>query len=287
MILRSLICEQVVNYFESDDWKELMRNMRRDKEVRHAHVYVDSILHPKPLLRIVAEYFKAQGLPLQRKIYLLPPGGAYGWTDIYNIHPRQDWGHFEIILRYSPDQVLVPMSPEATPTGKSVEIWDDQYMEKFYARFNFKTKLTSQDEKDLNAFFVSPEWKWHYNFMLGGSNRHSHALVESSIHPEIIQEFAIKALQARGWEVSKSVSVVYAIRGCDFGKITILLKRPEVMLELEWDFNPNVSIKPGAEPMILKSTLEDLNACMAGLNYLELDEEGVPQIIKALKARVK
>lgn len=59
------------------------------------------------------------------------------------------------------------------------------------------------------------------------------------------------------------------------------------MLELEWDFNPNVSIKPGAEPMILKSTLEDLNACMAGLNYLELDEEGVPQIIKALKARVK
>ena len=221
-----------------------MRQMARGKEVRHAHAYADSILHPEPLLRIVEEYFKAHGLPLQRKIYLLPPANIHGMTDIYNIHPKQDWGHCELILRYSQDQILAPMTTQAS---KSVEVWDDAFMEKHYAQYDFKTKLTSQDEKDIIAYFDSPEWKLQYNFMLGGTNRHAHALVETSIHPEIIQEFAIKAIESRGWEVSKSVSVVYGNRGFNFGKITTLLSKPEIMLELEWAYNPKVSIRPGHE----------------------------------------
>jgi hypothetical protein len=286
MILRSLICDAVVNYFESEDWKGLMRQMARGKEVRHAHAYVDSILHPVPLLRIIEEYFKAHGLPLQRKIYVLPPAKVHGMTDIYNIHPRQDWGHCELILRYSKDQVLSPMATGATRTGKSVEAWDDEFMEKYCAKYNFKTKLTNQDEKDIIAYFDSPEWKLQYNFMLGGANRHAHALIETSIHPEIIQEFAIKAIEARGWEVSKSVSVVYGSRGSDFGKITTLLKKPEIMLELEWGYSPDVSIKPGAEPMVLTTTLEDLHDCMSGCDYIELDQEAVQEIIERLKAKV-
>lgn len=60
VILKSLICDAVVNYFESDAWQELIRQMARGREVRHAHAYADSILHPEPLIRIVEEYFKAQ-----------------------------------------------------------------------------------------------------------------------------------------------------------------------------------------------------------------------------------
>ena len=171
MILRPLICNAVVNYFESEDWKELMKQMARGKEVRHAHIYADSILHPEPLLKIVEEYFKAHGLPLQRKIYLLTPGGIHGMTDIYNIHPRQDMGHCELILRYSEDQILAPMAAGATRAGKTVEVWDDEFMEKFYANYNFKTKLTSQDEKAIIAYFDSSEWKLQHNFMLGGTIR--------------------------------------------------------------------------------------------------------------------
>jgi hypothetical protein len=285
VILRSFICDTVVDYFESEDWKELVRQMARGKEVRHAHAYVASILHPEPLLKIVEEYFAARGLPLQRKIYLLPPAKVHGMTDIYNIHPKQEWGHCELILRYSRDKVLSPVSTGATRMGKSVEVWDDEFMEKYYAKYDFKTKLNSQDEKDIIAYFDSPEWKLQYNFMLGGTNRHAHALIETSIHPEIIQGFEIKAIETRGWEVSKSVSVVYGSRGFDFGKITTLLRKPEIMLELEWAYNPGVSIKPGAEPMVLTTTLEDLHSCMSGCDYIWLDEEAVREIIKRLKAK--
>ncbi|MFC1930781.1 hypothetical protein ACFLXJ_01040 [Chloroflexota bacterium] len=286
MILRSLVCDAVVNYFESEDWKELVRQMARGKEVRHAHAYADSILHPEPLLKIVEEYFKAHGLPLQRKIYLISPLGAHGMTDIYNIHPKEDWGHCELILRYSEDYVLAPMAAGATRTGKSVEVWDDAFMEKHYAKYDFKTKLTREDERDIIAYFDSPEWKMQYNFMLEGTNRHAHSLVETSIHPEIIQEFAIKAIETKGWEVSKSVSIVYGMRNFDFGKLTILVKKPEIMLELEWDYNPNVSIRAGAEPIIIVQTQETLIDCMDGLDYIKLDEPAVQEIIERLKAKV-
>jgi hypothetical protein len=285
MILRSMVCDAIVNYFQSNDWQELIRQMSRGKEVRHAHAYADSILHPEPLLRIVEGSFKAQGMPLQRKIYLIPPGNTSGMADIYNIHPNPDWGHCELILRFNQDQVLAPMATSSTPTGKSVEVWDDTYMEQYYARFDFKTALSTQDEKDIKAYFDSPEWKLQYNFMLGGTNRHTHSLVETTIHPEIIQEFAVKAIESRGWEVSKSVSVVYGMRGQDFGKITTLVKRPEIMLELEWAYNPNVSIKAGAEPMILATTLEDLHQCMSGYDYIRLDDQAVSEIIERLRSK--
>ncbi len=279
MILSSLICDAVVSYFETEDWKELMKNLARGKELRHAHIYADTILHPEPLRQVVDEYFKSQGLPLQRKTYLLPPGGIHGWTDIYNIHPRRDMGHFELIMRYRKDQVLAPMA------GRKVEVWDDKYMEGHYAPYNFKTKLTSQDEKDLIGYFSSPEWKRQVIFMLEGTNRHVHSLVETSIHPELLNEFGVKAMAARGWAVSRATSVVYRVRNCDFGKITYLLKKPEVMLELEWDFNPDVSIKPGAKSLIMKTTEEDLAAAMSGLDYIELDEEALQAITRALKAK--
>ena len=284
MILRRLLCDAVVNYFESDSWQELVQQMARGKEVRHAHAYADSILHPEPLLRIVAEYFKSRGLPLQRKIYVLPPANIPGMTDIYNIHPAPDWGHCELILRYSRDDVLTPMRTGTSLANKSVEVWDDAFMERFYTRFDFKTELTGQDEKDIIAYFDSTSWKLQSNFILGGTNRHAHALVETSIHPEIIQRFVIKTIEGRGWEVAKSVSIVYNSRGCDFGKITTLLKKPEIMLELEWEYNPDVSIRPGAEPMVLATTLEDLKSCMGDCDYIRLDEAAVQEIIHRLQA---
>jgi len=285
MILRSLICDAVVSYFESDDWKELVKNMARGKEVRHAHIYADSILHPEPLLKIVEEYFKARGLPLQRKIYLLTPGAIHGMTDIYNIHPKPDWGHCELILRYSKDYVLAPMVAGATRTGKSVEVWDDEYMERHYAKYNFKTKLTSEEEKDLIGYFNSPEWELQYIFMMAGSNRHTHSLVETSIHPELLNEYGVKAVEAKGFEVTKAVSIVYGLRNFDVGKITYLLRKPEVMFELEWDYNPNVSIRSGAQPLHHVTTLDTLKEAMSGCDYIRLDEEAVGKIIERLRAK--
>jgi hypothetical protein len=283
MILRSVMCDAVVSYFESYDWKELVKNMARGKEVRHAHVYADSILHPEPLLRIVEEYFKAHGLPLQRGIYLLTPGPTHGMTDIYNIHPKPDWGHCELILRYSQDHILAPMTARGTRTGRTVDVWDDAFMENHYAKYNFKSKLTAEEEKALIGYFNSPEWEMQYLFMKGGTNRHTHSLVETSIHPELLNEYGVKAMEAKGFEVTKAVSVVYNIRNFDVGKITYLLKKPEVMFELEWDYNPNIIIRPGAEPMVHTTTLETLYEAMEGCDYIRLDEAAVQEVIQRIK----
>ena len=177
------------------------------------------------------------------------------------------------------------MGAGATRSGKTVEVWDDEFMEKHYAKYNFKTKLTSEEEKDLIGYFNSPEWELQFIFMMGGSNRHTHSLVETSIHPELLNEYGVKAMEAKGFEVTKAVSVVYSTKNFDVGKITYLLRQPEVMFELEWDYNPNVTIRSGAEPMVHTTTLETLHEAMEGCNYIRLDEEAVAEIVKRLKAK--
>ena len=283
MILRSLICEQVVGYFESEDWTYLMHNLARGKEVLHAHIYADSVLDPRPMLRVIEGYFEAHGLPLQRKIFLLPQ--SHGLIDIYNIHPRQDMAHFELFMRYSKEQVLAPMSSAATRGGKTVDIWDDKFMKGHLARFNFKTTLTAEDEKNLVSYFGSPAWKSQYVFMGDLESLHSHSLVETSVHPEIILEFGRKAIEAKGWELSKAVSIVFGMKGFEQGKLTYLVKKPELVLELEWEFNPDVSVVPVAEHIVRTATAADLAPVMSGIEYLELDDEAVREIISALKAK--
>jgi len=281
MMLRPIICDAVVNFFRSEEWKGFMKQMERGEELRHAHFHAYSILHPEPLVPIVEEYFKARGLPLQRKLYVLPPANVPGVTDIYNIHPKQEWGHAELILQYDRNHILTPIKSRG---NNGVEVWDDAYMARYYSKYDFKTQLSSQDERELKAFFDSPQWTLLYSFIMGGPNRHAHSLLETSVHPEIIQKFLISALERRGWEVSRSVSIVYTMRGFDFGKITTLVKKPEVMLELEWAYNPDAIARPGAGSMIFATTLEDLHRCMNGYDYLRLDEMAVTEIIELIKA---
>lgn len=283
MILREVICNEVVSYFASGDWREVMRQMTRGPEVRHAHVYADSILHPEPLLKIVEAWFEAQDLPLARQIYLLHMPGVPGLADVYNIHPKKDWGHFELLVQYNPDHVLAPSPARMKPSGTTVEVWDEAYMENFYNQFEWKQNLTSQDERDLEAYFTSAEWKQQYLFILGGLNRHIHSLIETSIHPEVIQKHLLRSLEAKGWEVAKSVSILYGAKGGEFGKITTLLSKPEIMLELEYEYVPGVSIRVGAEPMRHALTAETLAAMLKESDYLRLDDAAVESIIGRIR----
>ena len=238
MILRRVICEAVASYFDSADWNDLIKQLARGEEVLHAHIYAESILHPGSLIPIVQGYFEARRLPLLRRIFVV--GNGRGMTAIYNIHPRQDMAHFDIIHRYSPDHILAPMEAALTREGKTVSVWDEQYMKKHYARFDFRTKLTEEDEQDLKSYFDSSGWKEQYVLMTTMEDRHDysdhhvHSMVETSIHPEIILEFGKKALTAKGWELSKAVNVVWGMKNFDQGKCTFLLKKPEMVLELEW-----------------------------------------------------
>ena len=139
---------------------------------------------------------------------------------------------------------------------------------------------------DLIAYFNSPAWKAPLLYLTWGSAMHFHAVVETSIHPDIILEYGIKALEAQQWELSRSFTWAIPMKGFDLATVKFLIKKPEVCPEIECYFNPDVSIVPGAESVRGKqstSDMEDITRAMVDLEYIELDEEAVKEIVEALK----
>ena len=285
MILRSLICQEVANYLESDDWLKLM-DIVKTGSARHLHIYSDSILHPQSLIKLLEAYLPSQGWPLRRKMYVLNVLRMPNLTNIYSIFPREDMGHLEWMLKYSEDVVLSPMTnnPFADAT---LQFWDDAYMEKYYSQFGFRAELSNQDEKDLLNYFSSPEWQQQCDFVLGGPSRHVHSVVRTSIHPEVIKEVGRKAIEAKGWKVTQANSVTFGLKGIEWDKITYILAQPEIILELEVHFDPEVSIKPAEITMNGQTSYEDVINAMRGKVYIELDELAVQSIIKSLKPKAK
>jgi len=278
MILKKLVTEKVIEYFKSEYWGQLIDVLGRGEEVYHMHVFTDSILSPEPIARIIKAYFDIQGWPLQRKILVIPNGR--GVADLYGIHPK-GCGHFEVFLQYSDQAVLEP-SADPFRGKKNVEWWDKKFMEEYYKQFPFRT-FGPAEEKELVAYFKSKEWEMSYLIMTAGRNLHSHTLVKTSIHPEILLKYGVEAIERKGWKMGKATSIVFGMKGLDRGKITYLVSKPEMMLELEWDFDADTMITPGPMPMYRIYNEDLLLKDTAHCNYLVLDGGQVEEIIKALK----
>ena len=286
MILRNLVVQEVVNYFKGEDWTYFMNQLARGKAVRNAHVYMESIIDVNSMQKVLERYFASQGFSMQRQIIIQAMGR--GLFELHNIHPGQDMGCINVFMKYSKDKVLAPRVQKHTisSVGHTVEIWDDEFMKKLHARYKYKTTLTGEDEKDLIAYFNSPDWKAPLLFITWGSAMHFHAVVETSIHPDIILEYGIKALEAQHWELSRAFTWAIPMKGFDQATLKFLVKKPEVCPEIECYFNPDVSIVPGAESVRGKgstSDTEDITRARAGLEYIELDDEAVKEIVEALK----
>ena len=68
------------------------------------------------------------------------------------------------------------------------------------------------------------------------------------------------------------------------------MKKPELStsaVNMGWRFNPDVSIKPVSvtEPITEKVTEADLVPAMAGIEYIEVDDEAVQEIIELCKPK--
>ena len=288
MILRNLIVERVVDYFTNDiTWKLFMNNLARGKELLHGHPFIDSILHPEPVRKVIKGYLETHGLHLLREPFLRG-GRVPGRVVIQDIYP-EGTAFFEVITRYSKEQVLASTIPSATSNNRNPDLWDREWSERGYAQFDWKTKLTAEDEKDLIAFFNSPEWEALCRFGYDEKGQHAFLRIETSIHPQIIQEFEAKAFEARGWEFSRSVSFPGFANPAS-GSILSLMKKPELStsaVNMGWRFNPDVSIKPVSvtEPITEKVTEADLVPAMAGIEYIEVDDEAVQEIIELCKPK--
>src|SRR5690554_3078862 len=118
--------EEIVSYFRSDQWQGFMRALDRGRVVRHAHAYTHSRIHSTSLRSVVELFFKAYGVPLERKVKLISHGT--GLANIYYVQPR-GMAHFEVMANFSAHEVL---APNRIASGLSYEYWDDDFMTQQY-----------------------------------------------------------------------------------------------------------------------------------------------------------
>lgn len=284
MILRKLIREQIAGYFESSDWEGALDVMRRGRhDVLHAHVYTDSILHPHAIRRVVEAYFAAKKIPMERKIKLLSHGRGY--LNVYYIQPA-GMCHFEVFPRFTVDTVLEPMAAANARGGRSFEYWDVAFMQNYYKQFSF-ARMGAAEEKEARAYFASEAWERLYAVMYYENERsvHSHAIVETSLHPEELLPLGRAAIQARGWDVDRGISVVFNVNGHDQGKLTYLVRKPEIVLELEWVHNPAVTIRPAVVPIARVTTTDMVERDMAGVPYIELNDDDIAWLTRRFADR--
>lgn len=274
-MLKKLVIQSIVEYFHSDQWNKLLATLEKGREIRHIHVYANSILHPYDMAKVIEGYFLKHGYNLQRKIGFL--GHGKGITNVYYIHPRQDMAHFELFLTYDSDIVIEPADPKNTRAGSNIEYWEDSFMEDYYSKYEFRQPEPEEQQK-ISNYFKSKHWEQSYEFMTSNGT-HSHVPVKTSIHPESLIQFGRKAIEEKGWEISKIDSVVYSLKGYDQGKITFLLKCPEIVLELDWEFDSKTVIEPRHSELILKMTEEDINKAVEGLNYYRLETNDIREVI--------
>lgn len=281
-MLEDVIRKEALQYLLSDHWQGFVRELERGKEVRHAHIYVESILHPTSMAEVVRAYFEAAGRPLRRQIRFLSHGRGFG--NVYNVHP-EGMCHFEVMMRFSDRIVVEPMAPEATRKGRNAEWWDDDFMQEFYRKFSFRP-MGERERADVKAYFESEAWKLGYACMAyEESNVHCHSVVEMSLHPEDVLPFGIEAIERRGWKVDRAVSVVFSVRGLDVGKITYLLSLPEIVLELEWEYNADVTIRPSVRPVARIISEEAVRRDLEGIPYVKLRRADVDWIAERLRMR--
>jgi hypothetical protein len=274
MILRKLIREQIALYFESEQWLGALKVMSRGRDdVRHAHVYTDSIIHPDSIRRVVEAYFAAKGIAVERKVKLISVGR--GQLVVYYIQPT-GMCHFEVFPRFSKDVVLEPTQGQDTRGGSAFEYWDVDFMQNYYKQFEF-APMGSSEEEAVRDYFRSSAWEQLYAVMYYESERrvHCHALIETNLHPEEILPLGRSAIEARGWEVDRGVSVVFGVNGFEQGKLTYLVKNPEIILELEWAHIKDVTIRPAILPVARETTTDMVEKDMQGLPYIELDNDDI------------
>ncbi len=272
--------EQVTAYFRSAHWTDFLEVLKRGDEVRHAHIYLDSCLLPFELGEIIETYLKKRGIPIQRALKYLPI--TPDMLNIYNIMPK-GMCHFEFFLRYNPDVILAPMPDKYSREGRSASHWDDEYMGKVYAQYNFNP-INSAVEKDVLDYFRGDDFRYCYRMMIDEYRGliHTHGLIETSFHPEELIPYAVRSYEEMGVKVQKALSVVFNCAGKDMPKMVFLLGAPETSVEIEWHYNPNLTIK-AADPRFFRiADSQMLAAYQAARPRMALDRESVAAVIGSL-----
>ncbi|MBW3097051.1 hypothetical protein [Pseudohoeflea coraliihabitans] len=286
--MKKVIQRELENFYKSDFWRSFLDEIELKKGVRHAHLSVDSSVHPANLLYLTRAYFKKQNEPLRRSIWLTSEGP--GFSNCYYIAPETRC-HFEIMQRYNPEVIIEPMPPEEAIGGKNIDIWDDAYMADYYKKFEFRP-FDEAAEKEVDDFFESSAWHRLLELMVYNvqRNKHGHLVVRMGVHPEEVAKRGLAALRKRGWVVDRAVDITFrgdvggalTSENFEYKKITFLLQQPETVLEIEWEYDPSVIIEPRPYDVTRLLTIDNIQKDLGAVAYNRLTESELKEVVARL-----
>ena len=274
MLLR-VVEREVRSFFESDQWHRLLTALDQDWDCLHAHVYVESSLHPHDLAPIVKGYFNNRAYSLRRDLIFLSHG--HGVTNIYNVHPSLEKAHFEIFMYYNSEVVIEPAGADTARGGTDLEVWDKNYMDSFFDQFSFADP-TEEDITSVRTFYQGKEWWQGYNFMSEQGSLHCHVPVLSKLHPHVLAEIGAEEISRRGWTVDKTVTCVYGMKKREQIKTVFLCSDPQVVVELDYDYNADAVIEPRSPDLMHKITEDDFRRDTTAIDYYRLPQFSIESL---------
>ena len=116
------ITSEITSYFKSAQWLSLVKLLQKKhhEEVYHAHIFVDTKLHPYTLREVIFSYFKCIDMPIDRPIDFQVSN--VGNIMAHNIHPKGTF-HFDLAFRYNPDVALSAMPNEVAFRNSNLQFW--------------------------------------------------------------------------------------------------------------------------------------------------------------------
>jgi len=232
---------EIINYFHSEQWQRLLKYLRGNntEEIYHAHIFIDTSLHPNTLRRLLIKYFEIIGMPIDRPIDF--QASNVGHDMLHNIHPSRTF-HFDLAWHFNANVILAPMPLEITFQNANLQVWGESETYSFFQQFPFRTDVS---EDKIDQYFHSPQWEEIRAFVKDKSLVHFHANVETSVHPDMIKKAALRALKREGWALQKVVHCIFFPRkDWKAGKICLLMSEPMFNFDIAWVFDPDVIIRP-------------------------------------------
>jgi hypothetical protein len=248
--MASKYAQGVIDFFKGEFWNDFVDNHLKhpDERVFHAHIYVDTCLHPDPLHTIMYAWWQAKGFPIDRAIDPMSPKPHVG--ALHGIHPTGYPG-FDFFFRYNKDTVLGPMPPELpeAEAGQNKLSWGKKYQDDFLKQFDFKAVGPDEDVLIRN-YFQSKHWKETIANIVDPNVMHCHANFKLNFDPKIFELFVSEELKRMGWRINFVVPCVYSVKGVYTGKNVFHMGYPEKVFDTTWKYEPDTVLKPADDAWI-------------------------------------
>lgn len=240
----------VIDFFKGEFWNGFIDNHLhyRNDTVYHAHIYIDTCIHPDSMHPIMYAFWKARGFPIDRAIDPQSPKPKV--AALHGIHPA---GHppFDYFFRFNKDVVVGPMPPELPEAekGRNQLSWGKKSQEEFIKKFDFKV-VGPEEDKIIRDYFLSKHWKETLENVMNPKIMHCHANFYLNFEAKILELYVRQELAKIGWRVDYAFPSVYDVRGEYTGKVIYLVGYPEKVFDTTWRYDPDVVLKPAEDTWI-------------------------------------